>query len=179
MLELIRFCHGGVAYYRGMLLILPWLVLMKLRIMANHAVKERLLTHFFGGMPLIDFNHHCDRFISQKLPGLIRRDALAKIQEHLSGGHEVVVVSASAENWISGWCSSQGLFCIATRLAVKDQFITGKLEGLNCNGAEKVNRIRHAYNLMDYGTVYCYGDTPGDKPMLQIASKAFYRVFSQ
>jgi phosphatidylglycerophosphatase C len=178
MLELIRFHCGTMAYYRGMAVLSPVLIGMKLGLVAKDRAKEKLLAYFFGGLPLTDFTALCERFIRQRLPGLLRPDAVQKIGYHLSQGHRVVVVSASAENWIGDWCRNKGLDCIATRLAVVDDRITGQLSGANCNGIEKVNRIRSAYSPDNFAEVYAYGDTDGDKPMLALATHPFFRVFT-
>jgi phosphatidylglycerophosphatase C len=89
----------------------------------------------------------------------------------------VVVVSASPENWLTEWCQELGVQCIATKMAVNDNRITGKILGRNCHGKEKVRRIREAINLDQYSTVYCYGDTPGDRYMLDLGTYKFYKPF--
>jgi phosphatidylglycerophosphatase C len=55
--------------------------------------------------------------------------------------------------------------------------ITGKIDGVNCNHAEKTARIKAAYNLAEYGEIYGYGDSSGDNEMLALATKAFYKPF--
>ena len=47
----------------------------------------------------------------------------------------------------------------------------------NNNAEEKVARIKAAYNLADYDEIYCYGDSNGDKAMLALGTKAFYKPF--
>ena len=86
-------------------------------------------------------------------------------------------VSASAENWIKKWSDGIGVQLIATQLETVDELLTGKLTGLNCNGEEKATRIKSAYDMSQYDEIYCYGDTSGDKPMLALATKAFYKPF--
>ena len=177
MLELIKFSKGKNAYYTGILLLLPQLLAMKAGLISNSRAKEKMLKHFFGGTSLASFTETCNRFSSDILPALIRPDALAKIREHQHNKDEVVVVSASAENWVSEWCAANGLQCLATRLAITDGKITGTLHGNNCNADEKVNRIKLAFNPADYQDIYCYGDTQGDKPMLALATHPFYQLF--
>ncbi|HEY0608667.1 MAG TPA: haloacid dehalogenase-like hydrolase, partial [Chitinophaga sp.] len=75
------------------------------------------------------------------------------------------------------WCASMGITCIATQLEVKDERLTGNILGLNCNGEEKVCRIRAQYNLEQYENIYAYGDSNGDKAMLAIAGTAIYKPF--
>ena len=66
---------------------------------------------------------------------------------------------------------------IATRLEIKDDLMTGKFLTKNCYGIEKVNRVKEAYNLDDYDCIYVYGDSRGDKELLELADKSFYKPF--
>ena len=177
MLELIKSAKGKPAYYLGMITLLPYLIALKAGIVTATKAKEKLLSHFFGKMTLTEFNVVCKTFSEKKLPGLIRHTAINKIKEHQQNNHEVVIVSASAENWISGWCMQNNIPYLATRLEIINDKLSGKLSGANCNGEEKVNRIKQSYPLSDYSTIYCYGDTDGDKPMLALADFANYKPF--
>jgi len=177
MLELARFSAGSLKYVTGMCLLSPWLVAMKLSLLSKKTAKEKLLRHFFGGMPIKKFEEHCLLFTMQRLPSIIKKEAMAAIQLHLSAQTPVVVVSASAENWVAPWCQQNNLQFIATRLELKNDQVTGKLSGENCNGNEKVSRIKEMFNLADFSNVYCYGDTSGDKMMLQMGTHPFYRCY--
>ncbi|HEX2607225.1 MAG TPA: HAD-IB family phosphatase [Flavisolibacter sp.] len=94
-----------------------------------------------------------------------------------AAGYTIVIVSASPENWIRYWAASQQIQLMGSRLEERDGKITGILTGKNCHGEEKVSRIRSQFNLNDYEEIHAYGDTSGDKPMLQLAHKAFYKPF--
>jgi HAD superfamily phosphoserine phosphatase-like hydrolase len=94
-----------------------------------------------------------------------------------TAGFEIVVVSASADSWIKQWCDKFGLQLIASKLKLVGGKITGLLDGENCNGAEKVRRIRERYDLTEFSEIYCYGDSAGDKEMLAIATKSFFKPF--
>lgn len=177
LLEIIKFHRGAGRLYAGLLKISPWLLAMKLKIVSNQAAKEQLLTHFFKDLSFEDFQKVCDSFAKIHLPQLIRPTALEKIRQLQKQDIPVVIVSASAENWLKSWCNDYGLICIATQLEKKDNFLTGKIAGKNCYGEEKVNRIKEKFNLDDYENIYCFGDTKGDKPMLSLATLGFYKPF--
>jgi len=179
MLALAQFRKGKAGFLMGMTLLSPSLVALKLNIVSAQNAKELFLKKFFGGMRLKEFNELCDSFSKQVLPGLIRDDAMAALKNHSSSGHKVVVVSASATNWIAPWCKENNIEFIATRLETKNDIITGKLEGLNCNGKEKVSRIKEIFNLADYENIYAYGDSAGDQMMLSIATHPGFRVFNK
>lgn len=177
MLELARFSAGNTNYWLGMVKLSPGLVAMKFSLLSKEKAKERFLKYFFGGKTVGEFDELCRLFTAQRLPLLIKKEALSEINRHHSAHTPVVIVSASGENWVAPWCRQNNIQCIATRLEIRDDKITGLLDGKNCNGIEKVSRIKACFNLADFNNIYCYGDTNGDKPMLALATKPFYRVF--
>lgn len=174
---MVKFSHGKTGFYKGLLLITPWLVGLKLGVVSAQRAKEQLLRQFYGGYTIEAFDRLCELFTTTVLPSLIRPDALARIKEHNAEGTTVVVVSASVEDWVAPWCKQQQIVCIGSRLEIKSEKITGKLYGNNCNGSEKVNRILLAYDPAQFDVIYCYGDTNGDKEMLAIAHEAFFKLF--
>jgi len=177
LLEIIKFQKGNLAFYAGFLLHTPWLLAYKLNLLANDRAKQKMLIYFFGGMSESVFQAACDSFAEKKLPVLIRPGALSEISQLRTLGFEIVIVSASAGNWIRPWTHSLELKLIATRLEVKNGLMTGRIDGKNCHGEQKVIRIREEWNLSDYEEVNVYGDSSGDKPMLALATRSFYKPF--
>jgi len=177
LLEVIKYQKGTVPFYLGFLLCSPYIVAWKLKLISNQAAKEATLRYFFRKTPLAAFGERCNAFAAEKLEALIRPGAYVEIEKLKASGAEVVIVSASAENWLTNWCREHELQLIATRLEIKNDRLTGNIVGKNCHGQEKVDRINAAYNLSQYDEVYAYGDTKGDKPMLKLATFGFYRPF--
>ena len=176
-LELIKFHKGTSRFYAGMLLLLPRLLLFKAGFISSQSMKETVVGFFWKGTDVTEFDKVCDDFCSQVLPGLIRPAALKTLQKHIEEGHMVAVVSASAENWVKPFCSEFNIKCIATRLEKKENKLTGKLQGLNCNAEEKVTRIKQVFDLNNYEGITAYGDSNGDKPMFRLASVAHFKPF--
>lgn len=176
-LEFIRYYHGNTSFYTGMFRMLPWLVGYKLKLYPNWKAKEKVLTHFFGKLSEEGFRGKGERFAREVVPAMVRPKALQALQNHLKAGDRVVVVSASAEQWLQAWCDSLGIELLATRLECQEGILTGKLMGKNCYGPEKVERIRQHINLQEYQEVYVYGDSRGDREMLSLATHPHYRYF--
>lgn len=177
LLEIIKYRHGVNKFTFGFLLHSHYMIAFKLGIISNQTAKEKMLRYFFRKMTVEQFQEMSDQFAASEIPGMVRPKALTEIATLREKGFEVVIVSASAENWLRNWCASMRVKLIATRLQVKEGRITGKIEGGNCHGEEKVNRIKAEYDLSEYKDIYCYGDTNGDKPMLNIGTVKFYRPF--
>jgi phosphatidylglycerophosphatase C len=177
LLEFIKFSKGRPRFYIGFAINSPWLIAMKLKIISNQAAKERILTWFFRGSDSAAFQEQCDIFASKIIPGLVRNKALQEIELLRQKNATIVIVSASPENWIRPWARSNSLQYIATRLEDKENKLTGRIRDRNCHGLEKVSRIRELYQLPEFTSVYSYGDSSGDRPMLELAHTAYYKPF--
>lgn len=177
LLEIFRYLKGNIKFLLGFFINSPFLVAYKLQIISNQSAKERLLRYFFGKISMEKFQQDADQFAENVIPYLVRPKAMKEIEKLKAAGAEVVIVSASVENWIRKWSEANGIILIATRLEVSDGKITGKICGYNCHGDEKVRRIREAFDLSSYDTIYCYGDRNSDKPLLSLATISFYKPF--
>lgn len=177
LLEFIKFSKGTLSFFAGFALHLPHLLGYKLGLITNQRAKEKILRFFFRDTSLQEFEGYCSAFTKTVLPTLIRPKALQEIRNLQERGIIVAIVSASPENWITKWAQDQHAELIASRLEIHNGKITGKILGKNCHGDEKVNRILSEYNLSNYRIVAAYGDSKGDRPMLQLASKAHYKPF--
>jgi phosphatidylglycerophosphatase C len=175
--EVIKFLKGRTAFYSGFFLNIHWFLAHQLNIISGDLLKEKILSYFFSGMPEKVFQERCDLFADSILPGLIRPGAIAEIDRLRKEGFEMAVVSASAENWIGPWTRRLSMELIATKLEVSNGLITGKIEGKNCKGEQKVVRIKEQWNLAAYEEIFVYGDTTADKPMMALATRSFYKPF--
>jgi phosphatidylglycerophosphatase C len=110
----------------------------------------------------------------------LRPEAVESLRSHLDAGDTVLLVSASFEVYLRPLADLLGASdVLAVRLEVDDAgVLTGRLDGPNCRGAEKVVRLhdwldRH---LGGRDAVYlsAYGDSRGDREMLADADEAHW-----
>ena len=169
LLAFIRYACGTPRFLLGFLLHAPLLVLMKLRLYSNGKAKQRLFTWFFRGMPLETFDALCQSF-ARTHRHLLRPETVRLLQQALSEGAEVLVVSASIDNWVQPFFPT--VTVLGTQIEVIDGRLTGHFLTPNCYGQEKVRRIlalhpeRSAYRLT------AYGDSRGDRELLAFADVA-------
>lgn len=163
----------------GLFLLSPILFLYKLRVYSNWKAKQMLFSFFFKGMSLKEFNEHCVNFESI-ITKSINADALNKILVHKEGEDEVLIVSASIENWIIPWAERHNLnMVIATKIDINNEdCLTGKFLNANCYGKEKVRRLIELYPQRNDYVLYAYGDSRGDKELLEFADYSFYQKFN-
>ena len=176
LIAFIRYACGTPRFLLGFLLHAPLLVLMKLRLYSNGKTKQRLFTWFFQGMSIETFDALCQSFaLSHR--HLLRPDTVRLLQQALSEGAEVIVVSASIDTWVQPFFSTFHLppstfHVLCTQIEVIDGRLTGRFLTPNCYGQEKVRRIlalhpdRSAYHLT------AYGDSRGDRELLAFADEA-------
>ena len=177
LIEFIRFYAGTFSLLFGALMNLPWLIGLKLGVIPNNVVKTRILSYFFKGVKKDHFQSVCDGFARDRLPKLCRPEAMKLLSEYKKNDVRIIVVSASPENWIRQWAELNGFGLIATRLEIKNDFLTGKIDGQNCYGSEKKKRILSEVDLNEYRDIIAYGDSKGDVEMLSLASKSYFQYF--
>ena len=176
LIDFIIFAVGIKTFVLKLILIVPYLILYKIKIISNSQAKEKVLEAFFKGWETKTFNEVAHCYSLQRVPHIIRSIAKNKIEEHQQKGDIIVVVTASCQNWVQPWCSFHGLDCIATKLQEKDGKLTGKFNGNNCYGKEKVLRIKEKYNLKEFEKIFAYGDSKGDNEMLALAHEGYYKL---
>ena len=178
-IKFIRFVVGDIRFILGMTVLSPMLVAYKLRLIPNYTAKQAVLSYFFKGMSEAQFQTAARDYSLENIDAILRPKAMAKIAWHKEQEHKIVVVSASIESWLKPWCNQHGLDLIATKLEIKEGIVTGKLLTKNCYGMEKVRRVKERYNLDDYDHIYAYGDSRGDKELLELADEGFYQPFRE
>ena len=174
LLEFIRFAKGTLAFGLGFLRYTHLLVLMKLGFYPNWKAKQKVFAHFFKGMSIDDFDALCQEFAASS-KHLLRPKGIEAINKAQSEGSEVLIVSASIDNWVQPFFANVKV--LGTQIEVVDGKLTGRFLTKNCYGQEKVNRILALYpNRQDYHLT-AYGDSRGDKELLAWADESFFKPF--
>ena len=176
-MEFIRFYKGSCSFIIGLIVLSPVLLLYKVKIIKNWKAKERVLTYFFKNEPVKEFCLKCTEFGIKIIPALVKPEAMQAIMCHLGQGDRAIVISASFEYWLVDWCKSMKLELIGSKLEVRNGLITGKIEGRNCYGIEKVIRLKQYLDISQFSEIYAYGDSKGDLPLLELANHRFYQSF--
>jgi HAD superfamily hydrolase (TIGR01490 family) len=177
LLKFIRFVVGDLEFIFGLFILSPMLVVYKLKLIPNDKAKQWMLSYYFKGMHEHKLKKAAKEFSLKKIDTTISPKALKEIKWHKEQGHKIVIVSASMECWLKPWCEKYNLEILSTKLEFINNLFTGKFATKNCYGIEKVNRIKENYNLDEYDVIYAYGDSKGDKEMLELAQKKYYKYF--
>lgn len=178
LLEIIRFSCGTKRLLWGAMIYMPMLMLMKLKLYPNWKAKQKVFSFFFKGMSISDFNKTCKDFalFNRKL---LRPQGLDMIRKAINEGSRVIIVSASIDNWVRPFFSEFGdkILVACTQIDVRNDKLTGKFLTMNCYGREKVKRIERAFPYRKSYELIAFGDTEGDKAMLDYADKGYFKPF--
>ena len=161
---------------------LPWLAGYALRLVPNNIAKQKLMLVTLKGRSTTELADWTTRWLANDFPGQLRDWTMARLAWHQQQGHCCVMVSASPNIYLESVARQlgfDGLIC--TEMQVKDDYLTGHMHTPNCYGEEKVVRLtawlqaRFGVDSASAVTLYAYGDTAGDVPMLRMAGQAWYR----
>lgn len=171
LLEFIKFTHGEVAFWGGLSLFIPMIALMKLHLMPNWKVKEMVFSWFYKDMEYAKFIKLGEKF-ADYVETICKDSTIKQLKGLQAQGTNVYVVSASIDDWVRPFCKRLGVKdVIGTIVEVKHGKLTGRFLSKNCYGQEKVNRLLEVEpNRNDY-YLYAFGDSRGDKEMLEFADK--------
>jgi HAD superfamily hydrolase (TIGR01490 family) len=135
--------------------------------------KEQLFTRVLAGVDAARFHEVGAEFAAGHLAAHVRPEVRRRLDWHRGRGDRVVVVSASPDAYIR--VAAERLAAdgsIATLLEVDDTgHLTGRYEGDNCRGEEKIRRLRlwMADTGLEDAHLWAYGNSRGDLRMLRAA----------
>ena len=186
LLLFIRFVCGQRGFVAVFLRYAPLLVLMKLKLYPNWRVKQKVFAHCFGGMTTETFNDYCCSFARKYGSCVLRPKGFATVRKALDEGATVMIVSASVDNWVRPFfddilttlSNPTAFVVLGTEVEAIDGILTGQFKSRNCYGAEKVRRLSAQLPApREDCYIVAFGDSRGDKEMLQYADEAHYKPF--
>ena len=135
--------------------------------------KERLFEMVLAGVETSTFDEISREFARTHLAGHLRVDVHQRLQRHQQRGDHTVIVSASPEAYVAEAARLLGADrALATRLASRDGRLTGRYDGKNCRGEEKLRRLREWIAELDEppARLWVYGNSRGDLRMMREAN---------
>jgi phosphatidylglycerophosphatase C len=135
-----------------------------------------VLQHLLAGQNVDELEAAAGVFADVVIKRGLRDHMVERVRSHRSQGHELVIVTASPELYVGPIGERLGFDAVlGTRLETDgDGHLTGRLDGRNCRGPEKVERLQ-AWLGDGEAAIYAYGDSSGDRQLWEFADHA-YRV---
>lgn len=164
--------------WKGVIVALPGLV-AALAKRDRDLLRERATAALLTGIEVADLEHEAAALAEIVIADRLRPDTTARLRWHVDQGHRVVLVSASYEVYLRHLVDHLGAeVALATRLQAVDGRLTGRLDGVNCRGPEKVARLdgwmtKQGLDRSDI-ELWAYGDSAGDAELLAEADRSVW-----
>lgn len=139
----------------------------------RNELKAAVLHELVAGRDAADLDDTARAFATDVIAGHLRAEAVERADWHRTQGHRLVIVSASLAAYVRPIAEHLRFDAVlATELEVGDNGrLTGRIEGANVRGAEKVRRL-DAWLDGSPAFVWAYGDSAGDRDLWARADRA-------
>lgn len=144
------------------------------------ALKAASAAAAFAGASVATVEADAAAFAREVYEHRMRTDTVELLRAHLDAGDTVLLVSASFEVYLRPLAELLGAHdVLAVRLEADDDgVLTGRLDGPNCRGPEKVVRLHEWLDRQSGGReavhLSAYGDSSGDRELLADADAAHW-----
>lgn len=171
--------YGKTKCIFHLICLFPYFILFSIGIFSRQSIKEKIITKFLANKSIDKVAEQGQVYAAKQLDHYLKPEALACLQWHLSQGHRCLLVSASLDFYLKPWARRHGFENVLSSTLEIDagHRITGRLIGKNCWGIEKQQRLNAYLGSRENYQLYAYGDSEGDKQMLEMADYPFYRQF--
>ncbi|WP_336731559.1 HAD family hydrolase [Chryseobacterium sp. VD8] len=156
---------------------IPLFVLLKLKLADTEKVKKSFIGSILKGQTQEKIEKKSRQFFEHYYPKIVRENALDFIQNIDHNNTQSLLVTASLDIWAKPFAEAFKMQLVSTRAEFRNGVFTGNFVGRNCNGNEKLVRIQQEISNHKYDKVIAFGDTSGDKPMLNWANEGHYQFF--
>ncbi|GEN68494.1 HAD-IB family hydrolase [Chryseobacterium sp. WG14] len=155
----------------------PLFILLKLKLAETEKVKKSFIGSILKGQTQEKIEMKSKQFFEHHYPQIVRENALDFIKNIDRNNIQSLLVTASLDIWVKPFAEELKMQLVSTRAEFKNGVFTGNFIGKNCNGKEKLVRIKEEINDSRYDKIIAFGDTSGDRPMLKWANEGHYQFF--
>lgn len=152
-----------------------YLLVHKAGFRSNHWLKAKFLGTVAGGLGGSELEEICQEFCAHTAANNFKPHALAELDRLRADGFQLVLATASFDFYVNGLyalLNMDYLLCSKAELD-GDGRLTGALDGRNCIGVEKANRLRDLCVEQGWHRIeLAYSDDIVDLPLFQMAEKA-------
>lgn len=155
----------------------PLFVLLKLGLIDAEKVKKSFISSVLKGerKPLLE--KKAQEFFDNYGKEIMRENALEFLGKIDHTQTQSYIVTASLDIWVKPFADGRRMRLLATQAEFKDEIFTGNFIGKNCNGDEKKCRIEKEFEGKKFDKTIAFGDTKGDRQMMEWADESHYRFF--
>lgn len=156
---------------------IPLFILLKLKLADTEKVKKSFIGSILKGQTEEKIQSKSKQFFEHHYPKIVRENALDFIKNIDRNNTQSLLVTASLDIWVKPFANELKMELVSTRAEFKNGVFTGNFIGKNCNGKEKLERIKKEISNSKYDKIIAFGDTSGDIQMLKWANEGHYQFF--
>ena len=176
MFSFLKF-YNKRKFYLNFIKHLPFFIMLKLNLSEAEQVKKNFVSSILKGEKEKNIQQKAASFFEENYPSILREKALNFIQNIDRNNSECYLVTASLDIWVKPFSEKLNLKLLSTQAKFEHGIYIGEFATKNCNGIEKVNRIKEVIKKQSFNKIIAFGDTSGDKEMLVWADEGHYKFF--
>ena len=176
MFSFLKF-YNKRKFYLNFMKHLPFFIMLKLNLAEAERVKKNFVSSILKGEKEKNIQQKAASFFEENYPSILREKALNFIQNIDRNNSECYLVTASLDIWVKPFSEKLNLKLLSTQAKFEHGIYIGEFATKNCNGIEKVNRIKEVIKKQSFNKIIAFGDTSGDKEMLVWADEGHYKFF--
>lgn len=163
----------GPDKYKKISLLALRLILLKLRLITNHAFKARFCELLLKNESEEATATAARIFVQDYVQGILRKPVVERLLNHVQKGDEVYLVSSNfgfVLRALRGKWPLNGV--VATEAEVDGGRFTGRIAGRSCEGKAKLARVVSRFGEPRVREATAYGDSRGDRELLGFVKNA-------
>lgn len=173
-----RSAKGPAGQLLAALVCLHWLIGWQLRLVSTARFKQQAIAAFgiCEAVNRAEAQGQADWLLGG-LQADLRPAALQRLRWHQQRGDRVLLCSASPRVLLQPLADWLAVELLCTELERREVGWVPRLVGANCKGPEKVRRLEQHLGPLEGLTIEAYGDSKGDRELLEAAALPHYRSF--
>lgn len=163
----------GPNKYKKMSLLILHLIMLKLRLITNHALKVRFCELLMKNESEEVIEKAAWTFVQDYVREILRKPVVERLLNHVQKGDEVYLVSSNFGFVLRGLRGKWALSgVVATEAEVDGGRFTGRIAGRSCEGKAKLARVVSCFGEPRVRAATAYGDSRGDHELLSFVKNA-------
>jgi HAD superfamily hydrolase (TIGR01490 family) len=157
------------------------IALRKIRLLFGHRHKKWQLKQL-KNLDVTTMDNIVKNYVDNELIPKENKLIIEKLLWHKSQGHTLAIISGGFSEYIKYYALKYDIeYVIATDLEIVNDKFTGKIDGIDCMGINKIEKLRHVINIGEYDleNSYAYSDHITDIPLLSFVGNGIGIDFGQ
>jgi len=154
---------------------LPFFMLFYfIKVLNNNELKEIFLYKVLSEMEIGEVAFISSKFVENLLKKGMNPLGVKLLNMHQNNRDRIIIATASFDIYVNSIAKRLGVHeLICTRAETKNGRYTGKIDGLNCYGEEKLIKIKQYLGELLQARIIAYSDHLSDFPMLKFANEGY------